>query len=133
MASQSKERPSGLAAALLFLACLLAGSAPVTAAPPGRQFVQATPGSSLPADEQRAEQRARAYLGEIFGAAPLDRARVEVRSFAAGWMVVYRDAYVACGPGTTGSNDCRWGPIPQRDVFACIAREGFRVYGLQTT
>jgi hypothetical protein len=133
MVTVGNVRPSRLAAALLLLAYLLAGAVEATAGSSVAVALQASPAPPLSADEQRAEQRAHAYLGDIFGAAPLDRARVEVRAFAAGWMVVYRDAYVSCGPGTAGSDDCRWGPIPQRDVFACIAREGFRVYGLQTT
>src|SRR5437879_5342017 len=84
----------------------------------------ASPGS----DQQRAEAVARQFVVEKTPPGYVDRATVEVRPSAAGWMVVFHDVNVPCDQARWGPDLCGIPaagvstPIPSvfRDVFVCV-------------
>jgi len=89
---------------------------------------------STATDQQRATQAARAYLEPTVGTGGLDRATVEVRPSAVGWLVVFRDVNLPCAqvhwPEACGMA-APLGPTPTpyvyRDLFACVEVATWRV------
>jgi hypothetical protein len=73
--------------------------------------------------QQKAEQVAHDRMQQVIGSSAVNRAHVEVRSSAAGWMVVFRDANASCSEGTFWPGACRTGANTFRDVYACVERD----------
>ncbi len=85
-------------------------------------------------DQQRATQAARADLERTVGPGALDRATVEVRPSAVGWLVVFRDINLPCEqvhwPEACGmAAPLRPTPTPYvyHDLFACVEAATWRV------
>ena len=73
--------------------------------------------------EQKAEQLAREQMRLVIGADAINRAHVEVRPSAVGWMVVFRNANASCADGVWWPGACRFAANSFRDVYACVERD----------
>ncbi len=73
-------------------------------------------------DEQKAEQIAREYMSHTIGASAVSRAHIETHASAAGWQVIFHDAYASSDEGPFWPDACGWGgsDCVFREVYACI-------------
>jgi hypothetical protein len=73
----------------------------------------------------QAQQAAVAAMRVAIGPQAVDRAHVEIRPAAGGWMVIFHDAQASCGEGRWWIGACRFGPDQVfRDVYACVSPQG---------